>query len=576
MHPTLPDFNQLKKALKQNLPATKTIRVALAADSASQFLCTALQGYAALQGLKLDLYEAPYNQIGLQVFNPASELNDFKAKYIILFESTQHLQKHFYHTPLAERGDFAQHHLQQIGDYAEAAQRNGAKLIYYNFTDCNDGVFGNFASNYSRSFPAQLRLLNARLTEVASQHKNMFVVDLLSLQSRYGQAAMIDPKVYIQTDMVLGTEILPAVAKLTVDTISAIEGTFKKCLILDLDNTVWGGIIGDDGLNNIQVGGLGAGKAFTQLQQWAKELKNRGIILCVASKNTEHIAMEPFEKHPDMVLRMEDISVFMANWDNKVKNIQRIQEILNIGFDSMVFVDDNPFERNMVRENLPAVTVPELPEDPSLYLDYLLSLNLFETASVSDNDEIRTHQYRQEAKRVAAQQYFENEDEYLKSLDMVATIEGLTDFNLPRVAQLTQRSNQFNLRTERFTEEEMLQFSKDSNNSILNFQLADKYGDHGLIAIIMLQQQGKEMFINNWIMSCRVLKRGMENFTLNTIVDAAKTVGCTMLKGEYIPTPKNGIVENNYADLGFTFTDNYWTLNITEYTPLKTFIEKKI
>jgi predicted enzyme involved in methoxymalonyl-ACP biosynthesis len=186
MHPTLPDFNQLKKAVKQNLPATKTIRVALAADSASQFLCTSLQGYAALQGLKLDLYEAPYNQIGLQVFNPASELNDFKAKYIILFESSQHLQKHFYHTPLAERGDFAQHHLQQIGDYAEAAQRNGAKLIYYNFTDCNDGVFGNFATNYSRSFPAQLRLLNARLTEVASQHKNMFVVDLLSIQSRYG------------------------------------------------------------------------------------------------------------------------------------------------------------------------------------------------------------------------------------------------------------------------------------------------------------------------------------------------------------------------------------------------------
>lgn len=572
---TIP-FNLLKKALKQALPLHKKIRVALAADTASQFLCTAIQGMARLRGIELDLYEAPYNQIGLQVFNPTSELHAFQAQYVILFESTQHLQKAFYETAQQEREHFAQHHISEVAAYAEAVKRSGAKLLYYNYTDMNDGVYGNFASNYLRSFPAQLRLMNAKLTEVAAQHKNMFVIDLLQVQTRFGQAAMIDPKVYIQTDMVLSTDVLPTVAALTLDTLQAIEGTFRKCLILDLDNTVWGGVIGDDGLNNIQLGSLGAGKAFSRLQQWAKELKNRGIILCVASKNTEHIAQEPFEKHPDMVLKLDDISVFMANWDNKVKNIQRIQEILNIGFDSMVFVDDNPFERNMVRENLPDVTVPELPEDPALYVDYLVSLNLFETASVSDNDEIRTQQYQQEAKRVAAQQYFENEDDFLSSLHMKALVEGVTDFNLPRVSQLTQRSNQFNLRTERFTEDEMKQFTEHSDHTVLNFSLTDKFGDHGLIGVVMLSQNGTELFINNWIMSCRVLKRGMEKFTLNTIAQVAVSKGCTMLRGEYLPTPKNGIVKDHYASLGFTSEGDQWVLPLDAFQPFKTFIEPQI
>jgi FkbH-like protein len=355
------------------------------------------------------------------------------------------------------------------------------------------------------------------------------------------------------------------------------EGKFKKCLLLDLDNTVWGGVVGDDGWENIQVGhGLGIGKAYTEFQEWVKKLKNRGIIIAVCSKNDEDKAKEPFEKNPEMVLRLDDIAVFVANWENKADNIRTIQQILNIGFDSMVFLDDNPFERNMVRENVPGVCVPELPEDPGDYLEYLYSLNLFETASYSAGDKDRTKQYQTEAKRVQAAQKFTNEADFLKSLDMVSVVEGFTPFNIPRVAQLSQRSNQFNLRTVRYTDGEIAALGASDKHVCLSFTLEDKFGYNGLICVIIMEKRdAKTLFVDTWFMSCRVLKRGMENFTLNTMVEYAKEHGFERIVGEYIPTQKNGMVKEHYTNLGFSpIGDNLYELNIQGYEPRECYIRK--
>ncbi|KAB6220095.1 HAD-IIIC family phosphatase, partial [Bacteroides xylanisolvens] len=360
--------------------------------------------------------------------------------------------------------------------------------------------------------------------------------------------------VYVNTEMLLSLDALPYVASRTVDIIAAVEGKFKKCLILDLDNTVWGGIVGDDGWENIQVGhGLGIGKAFSEFQQWVKKLKKRGIIIAVCSKNDEKKAKEPFEKNPEMVLKLDDIAVFVANWENKANNIHTIQSILNISFDSMVFLDDNPFERNMVRENVAGVTVPELPEDPSDYLEFLYSQNLFETASYSEDDKERTKQYQVEAKRVSMQKSFTNDADFLKSLDMVSVVKGFDKFNIPRVAQLSQRSNQFNLRTVRYTDAEIFAIEKNDNYVTFSFTLKDKFGDNGLICVIILNKKNTEtLFVDTWFMSCRVLKRGMENFALNTIVEWAKINGFKKIVGEYLPTAKNAMVEQHYPNLGFT------------------------
>ena len=345
--------------------------------------------------------------------------------------------------------------------------------------------------------------------------------------------------------------------------------------------TIPGGVIGDDGLEGIQLGhGLGIGKAFTEFQMWVKKLKQRGIIICVASKNNEETAKEPFEKHPDMVLKLDDIAVFQANWETKVDNIRTIQQILNIGFDSMVFLDDNPFERNMVRENIPAITVPELPEDPAEYLEYLYSLNLFETASYSNLDKDRTKQYQVEAQRVSLSKTFTNEADFLKSLNMVSIVSGFTKFNTPRVAQLSQRSNQFNLRTVRYTDADIEALANDPNVIDLSFTLEDKFGDNGLIAVVILKPQDEEtLFVDTWFMSCRVLKRGMENFTLNTMVEKAKAAGYKRIIGEFLPTPKNKMVEEHYTGLGFTKIEGAITaqyeLNLDNYKERESYIIKK-
>jgi len=348
-------------------------------------------------------------------------------------------------------------------------------------------------------------------------------------------------------------------------------------LILDLDNTTWGGIIGDDGIENIKIGDLGIGKAFSKLQTWAKALKERGIIIAICSKNDEANAKEPFEKHPDMVLKLEDISVFVANWENKADNIRRIQEILNIGFDAMVFLDDNPFERNLIRQELPEITVPELPEDPAEYMDYLNKLNLFETTSFSDNDKDRTQQYQAEAARITLQSQFGNIDDYLNSLEMVSEVKEIDSFSLPRVAQLTQRSNQFNLRTKRYTDEDLKSMLASGEYIGITFTLVDKYGDNGLISAILLKKEKHCVFIDTWIMSCRVLKRTMEPFVLNTIIEYTKKSGFNKLVGEYIPTAKNGMVKDHYKNFGFKENDveGQWKLDAENFESLKCFISKK-
>jgi len=443
-------------------------------------------------------------------------------------------------------------------------------------TEINDSVFGSYANKTPSSFLFQTRKLNYELMRYAVSQPGFFICDLSAIQNQFSKATLFHPSVYISTDMVLSIDILPQVAAGTTALIAAMYGKIKKCLVFDLDNTIWGGIIGDDGLAQIQLGSLGIGKAFTEFQHWLKKLKNRGIILAVCSKNTESVAKEAFEKHPDMVLKPEDIAVFTANWENKVDNLRKIQNTLNIGFDSMVFLDDNPFERNMVREHIPDLTIPELPEDPADYLEYLYSLNLFEAASFTNEDAERTKHYQTAAKRIIEQQSFVNEGDFLKSLNMVSVVEPFNKFNIPRVAQLSQRSNQFNLRTIRYTEAALEKLTDSPGTFTFSFTLEDKFGDNGLICSVILEKESVDtLFIDTWLMSCRVLKRGMENFVLNTLINFAKAKGFKYLKGEYLPTAKNQIVKDHYKNLGFFEKDAYWIADVNTYKTKDIFINYK-
>lgn len=572
---------QLKKNLKSDNSYLPNIKVALAGDTATQLLATAIRGMGVERGYNIELFEAEYSQVEQQLLSPDSELYQFDADFIIIFQSTHKLGEHHSLLNSEQQVSLADERLGFLASVCENPALAGKKIIYFNYPEIGDTVFGSYANKVVSSFSYQVRKLNYELMNLSQQYQDLFICDLAELQNKFGRDKMFAPNTYANTEMVLRMEVLPYVASRVMDIVCAVKGQFKKCLILDLDNTVWGGVIGDDGLEGIQLGhGLGIGKMFTEFQMWVKKLKQRGIIICVASKNNEETAKEPFEKHPDMVLKLDDIAVFQANWETKVDNIRTIQSILNIGFDSMVFLDDNPFERNMVCENIPGITVPELPEYPEDYLEYLYSLNLFETASYSNLDKDRTKQYQVEAQRVSLSKTFTNEADFLESLNMVSVVNNFTKFNIPRVAQLSQRSNQFNLRTVRYTDADIETLAKDPNVIDLSFTLEDKFGDNGLIAVVIMKPLDREtLFVDTWFMSCRVLKRGMENFTLNTMVEKAKAAGYKKIIGEYLPTPKNKMVENHYIGLGFSKIDGAETsqfeLNLDEYQNRDCYIEKK-
>jgi len=546
-------FVELKKNLKKDMSDLKSYKIAILGNCSTQHLATALKGYGYREGYNLDIFDADYNQIDAQVMDDMSELYSHSPNSVLIYMSTEKLFEDFCQIELQNRNDFAENILNKIKTYWNTINSKlKTNIMQVNFVEIDDRIFGNYSNKVSSSFIYQIRKLNYLLMEEAERNKNIFLIDLSSIQNLYGRNELHDEKLYYIAKMPISTNLLPEVAKQVVDIIKALNGKIKKCVVLDLDNTLWGGVIGDDGLKSIQIGELGLGHAFSEFQMWLKELKNRGIILTVCSKNNEDIAKEPFEKHPEMVLRLEDISMFVANWQDKASNIRHIQETINIGMDSLVFIDDNPFERNLVKELIPDITVPDLPEDPAMYLSYLKSLNLFETASYSENDKDRTKQYQAEVGRATMQSSFEDFNDYLKSLQMLATAHEFNEFEIPRVSQLTQRSNQFNLRTIRYTEAEIEEILKNDKYLTLSFSLKDKFGDYGLISVVIMEKKDKEtLFLDTWLMSCRVLKRGMEEFIINTIIDTAKKNGFKKVIGEYIKTPKNAMVEKIYSNLGF-------------------------
>lgn len=568
-------FQELKRNLKKDLGTLQSVKVALLGDSATQFLATAVRGMAVDHKCNYEFFEADFNQIEMQIENPTSELHEFAPEYIIVFQSSHKLLETYSLLSPNKRLELFDDRLDFV---KKITSKLDAHIIYFNYSEIDDSVFGSYSNSVKDSFLFQLRKLNVSLMEIACDDSHFHICDLSSIQNKFGRDLVYPASIYMTTELLISLEVLPYVASRVVDIIDAIRGKIKKCLILDLDNTLWGGVIGDDGMEKIRLGhGLGIGKAFSEFQEWIKKLQQRGIILAVCSKNTESIAKEPFEKHPEMVLRLDDIAIFVANWNSKVENIKYIQQVLNIGMDSMVFLDDNPYERNVVREQIPEITVPELPKDPADYLEYLYSLNLFEIASYSEADAQRTKQYQVESKRAELKKSFASEQDFLKNLEMTSKVELPNNFNIPRIAQLSQRSNQFNLRTVRYSEADIRLINENPENGCcLSFTLEDKFGDNGLVSVVVLRRMDEEkIFIENWFMSCRVLKRGLENFVLNAVADYARKNGYKMLIGEYLPTLKNSLVKEHYQGLGFTqISDSpaQYSLNLATFKNRETFI----
>lgn len=343
---------------------------------------------------------------------------------------------------------------------------------------------------------------------------------------------------------------------------------------------MWGGVIGDDGLDGIKLGNGADGEAYVDFQKYVKSLKERGLILAVCSKNEESAAKEVFLKHPDMQLQLDDIVVFKANWDNKADNVRAIADELEIGLDAVVFIDDNPAERELVREMLPEVTVIDLPSDPALFIRTVDDAKLFETIGFSSEDAGRSAMYKGNVQRKELEKSTTDLAGFLQGLKMQAVAKSFDDFHLPRIAQLINKSNQFHLTTTRYTEAQIKAMMHDPDFVCRYFKLKDRFGDNGLISVVILKKvNGKELFVDTWLMSCRILSRTMEDFVSNDIVSIARNMRCDKITGRYIPTKKNRLVQEHYKHLDYALirdeegvTD--WEIKINGTIPLrKTYIQ---
>lgn len=571
-------YKQLCRAAKHYKPGKDARSIVIIGDCATQHLATALRGMAALNRLEIIVTDTDYNQVDAQILDKGSELYDAKPDEVIICLCVEKLYGEFCHTPPDMRAGFAKSYADRLRGLRKVLASNcGARIIQFTFADMDDGVFGSFSQKVEASFPVQLSRLNSMLKDDALVETNLLIFDVNTIQNEIGRKNFHDDKLYYIAKLPFSHEAMAYIVQGIGGILNAAEGRIKKCIVLDLDNTLWGGIIGDDGIGGIEIGEIGLGQAFTEFQLWLKELSRRGILLAVCSKNDEDNAKEPFLKHPDMVLRLEDFAVFVANWGDKASNIRYIQSILNIGMDSIVFIDDNPFERDAVQSLIPEITVPEMPEDPAEYVSFLRGLNLFETLSYSAGDSERTEQYRQKVKSIELQAAYGSYDDYLESLCMEASVSGFKPFSFPRIAQLTQRSNQFNFRTGRYSESDIERLENEDEVITLQFELKDKHTDHGLISLVIMDKcpDGK-LFIREWLMSCRVLKRGMEEFVADTIVRTAAKNGFERIEGEYLKTAKNAMVSQLPSKLGFVQNGDKFYTNIDEWINHKTFITENV
>jgi FkbH-like protein len=582
---------QLDRALGglQPEPASgfSMVRLAILASSTVDQLLPAIRVAGLRRRLVIDIHIGTYGQHRQDLLDSTSPLHQFGPQ-LILFSITA--RDAIAGVPLAATSGEVDEAITRSVDELRLLWRNAretlkATVIQQTFLDVTDPLFGS----YDRVVAAAPTRLVARLNDLMSQAAaldGVLLLDIARASESNGIETWFDTGRWMQAKMEIVPQAAPWYGELAVRIVAAQRGLSKKCLVLDLDNTLWGGVIGDDGLEGIVLGeGSALGEAHLSLQRYALQLKARGVILAVCSKNDTAVAEAVFRDHPEMLLQRTDIAAFVANWEDKAANLKVIATRLNIGLDSLVFVDDNPVERARIREGLPMVAVPELPEDPAYYVRCLANAGYFEAVSFTSDDQRRAEQYAANTEREALLGSSESVDDFLRGLRMSVVFGPFKAVDLSRVTQLINKTNQFNPTTRRCTAEEVEAIAAAPDIISLQFRLLDRFGDNGLISVLILRpdpEQADVLQIDTWVMSCRVFGRELEFEAMNIAVETARRRGVRAFRADYIPTKKNGVISDLYPRLGFTRANAktpadgtiQWHLNLTEYVDRKTHIDR--
>ena len=551
------------------------VRLALLGSSTFSHLLPGIRLGALRRGFLLDIYTGPYGLYRQELADPASGLYNFRPEVVCFAFDAQHLAPN--------EGADPQATMATLRSCWQTAHRElGCTVIQQTALPRLPLLMGSNEDRLGSSPAHTITALNNAIRQEAKEN-GVYLLSVDQAAAQDGLAQWFDSALWYSAKQ----EIHPRASVLYGDwlgrLIAAVRGRSAKCLVLDLDNTLWGGVIGDDGVDGIVLGqGSPTGEAFVAFQRYAKQLAGRGVILAVCSKNDLANAQAAFDTHPEMILRQADIACFVANWQDKAANLRYIAQTLNLGLDALVFADDNPAERRLIRTELPMVAVPEMPEDPAEYVDALAAAGYFEAVEITAEDRERTEMYRANASREALRQTSTDLASYLNGLDMQLLWSPFDNAGFKRIVQLINKTNQFNLTTQRLTEAEVTTLMRNPDTLTLQLRLTDVHGDNGMIGIVIGQrsetpaQEGVALEITTWLMSCRVLGRGVEEGTLNILAGQATALGCTHLLGEYRPTAKNGMVSEHYGKLGFKLVETRADGTTRWALPLNQFVERPV
>ena len=569
-------FKRLRAQQPAQRPAKALtpFKLGILSNATIDFIVPMLEATALRYGIHLEVVTGPFGQVMQAALDPTSPVNAARPDAVLLLLDHRAL-------PFRQDGSGqwppyqADVALQELDTVRDAVRRNsGAVCLVQTIPTPLAPLFGSLDATLAGSMRAAVAAFNSRLAQQVSARGDV-LIDVDALAQAVGLNEWHDDRDWHLAKLPFARSALPLYADFVVRTIAAMRGKARKCLVLDLDNTIWGGVIGDDGLEGIAIDqGDARGEAHRAVQAAALDLRRRGVVLAVCSKNDDATARQPFREHPGMLLKEDDIAVFVANWDDKASNLERIAQRLDIGLDSLVLLDDNPVERAQVRLSLPQVAVPELGDDPSTFVRTLMMAGYFESVAFTPEDMARADQYRGNAHRAELLEGSRDLGQFLLSLQMQIRFAPFQPQGRKRVTQLINKTNQFNLTTRRYTEAQVAEMEASARHYTLQINLTDRFGDNGMICAIICHRRSEEWEIDSWLMSCRVLNRKVEEAICNRIARDAIDAGVRRLVGVYRPTPRNKIVAGLFEQVGFSRIDSpeddqRWVLKLDDFKPFK-------
>jgi FkbH-like protein len=557
----LPDYIKYYKSIKdEEISNSKEIKIAVLSSSTIRGLKETLFVKCYQLNISAKIFIGEYNQYTQEILDTKSALYKFDPDLVILFIDTRALLGDtffdYYFLPAKQKKDLLKNNIEQLELLISKMKSNlKCKIVLHNFEVPISSQLGIVENKQDIGFIDFVKRLNNELEIRFKNDNEVFVFDFESFCSKYGKDNVLDYKMYYLGDIKVSFSHIPSLCDSYISYIIPLASLTKKCIVLDLDNTLWGGVIGEDGLEGIKLGPTPEGRPFLEFQKYILSLYNRGIILAINSKNNLEDVLEVFNKHPYMVLKQDYFASTKINWNDKISNMKDIAKEINIGLDSIVFFDDDKLNREMVRSALNEVAVVDLPEDPSLYLKTIMELNYFNSFQISEEDKKKGQMYAEQKKRQELKKSTTDITEYLEALNMVMTIEKANSFTIPRISQLTQKTNQFNLTTKRYLEEDIKKFSTNKDCLCLSIKVEDKFGDNGIVGVVIIDKKGSTWKIDTFLLSCRVIGRNIEKYMLGLILKIAMKEDVKEVIGEYIPSNKNMQVKHFYSANEFNLLD---------------------